>query len=199
VFARVKERGLIAARPVAAIDATGLDTTHASHYFQRRCPRGGTTTNKAWPKLSAVFETSTHLIVSAIITQGPSRDSREFEPAMRQAAEHLHFDRVLADAGYDGEHNHRLCREELGIRSTVIKLNRGRSRPGVLPKGKYRRQMATHFPCRVYGERAHAEGGFSRHKRHLGAALAARSQSAQYREILWRVTTHNVMILRPRS
>ncbi len=181
---------------MAAIDATGLDTTRASHYFQRRCPRGGTTTNKAWPKLTAVFETSTHLIVGALVTQGPSRDSREFEPAMRQAAEHLDFDRVLADAGYDGEHNHRLCREELGIRSTVIKLNRGRSGPGVLPKAKFRRQMATHFPCRVYGERAHAEGGFSRFKRNLGSALSAHRDDAQYREIFWRVTTHNLMILR---
>jgi hypothetical protein len=44
---------------------------------------------------------------------GPSQDSPQFTPAMKQAAELIDFDRVLADAGYDAEHNHVLCRETL--------------------------------------------------------------------------------------
>lgn len=36
----------------------------------------------------------------------------------------MHWDRVLADTTFDGEHNHGLCRERPGIRSTVIPVNR---------------------------------------------------------------------------
>jgi hypothetical protein len=39
-----------------------------------------------------------------------------FTPALRQAAAIIALDTVLADAGYDAEHNHRLCRDELGIK-----------------------------------------------------------------------------------
>jgi hypothetical protein len=42
---------------------------------------------------------------------------------MRQAATLINFDTALADAGYDAEHNHRLCREELGLRRSVIALS----------------------------------------------------------------------------
>jgi hypothetical protein len=34
---------------------------------------------------------------------------------MRQAATLMDLSTVLADAGYDAEDNHRLCRDELGI------------------------------------------------------------------------------------
>ncbi|MGI4798291.1 MAG: hypothetical protein ACRYG8_30455 [Janthinobacterium lividum] len=49
--------------------------------------------------------------------------ARRFVPAIRQAAELVSFDTALADAGYDAEHNHRLCPEELGMRQNVIALN----------------------------------------------------------------------------
>lgn len=47
-------------------------------------------------------------------------DSPLLIPAVRQAERILHFDRLLADAGYDSEKNHRFCREMMGIPSTVI-------------------------------------------------------------------------------
>ncbi len=51
---------------------------------------------------------------------GPTNDSPSFAPAMREASRHIHFDHVLADAAYDSEANHSLCRKELGIRFSVI-------------------------------------------------------------------------------
>src|SRR3712207_9565155 len=54
---------------------------------------------------------------------GPTQDSPDFAPAMRQAVALVALDAALADAGYDAEHNHRLCREELGLRRSVIALN----------------------------------------------------------------------------
>ena len=66
-----------------------------------------------------MLHTHSHLIVGAVTGIGPSQDSPDFIPAMRQAASIMAFGTVLADAGYDAEHNHRLCREELGISQIV--------------------------------------------------------------------------------
>lgn len=193
LFQRAHTRGLIDARPEGAIDATGLGTSHASAYYvtrvgYRRFRR------RRWPKLTFVCHTRTHLIAAAVVTPGPSQDSPQFPAALRQAAQHLHWDRLLADAGYDAEHNHRLSREELRIRSTVIPLNPRRS-GRKWPTGKYRRQMKRTFHRLIYAHRAQAESVVSRHKRRLGSVLKARNDAAQERECLLRVLTHNLMIL----
>ena len=100
---------------------------------------------------------------------------------------------ALGECGYDGEHNHRLCRDVLGIRSSIIKLN---PRNGLrkAPAGKYRAQLWRRFPRQLYGQRWLIESAFSRNKRLLGQALRARS--TQSRECLLRVLVHNLMILR---
>ena len=131
-FDRARRLGLIepSGDRTVAIDSTGLETRHASMHFQRRVglKKG---LHAAWPKLTAVFDTATHLIGGVVTSRGASqvstgdslrRDSPQFAEAMRQAAGNLHPRRVLADKGYDAQHNHALCREELGIRSTVIPI-----------------------------------------------------------------------------
>lgn len=104
------------------------------------------------------------------------------------------FDTALADAGYDAEHNHRLCRDELGLRQTVIPLN-PRNAGDRLPSGVYRRALWTDFPATLYHQRWHAESVFSQHKRRLGSALTARGEAAQQRELVLRVITHNLTLL----
>jgi hypothetical protein len=42
---------------------------------------------------------------------------------VRQAFRLVRIDAALGDAGYDDEHNHRLCREERGVRQTIIRFN----------------------------------------------------------------------------
>ena len=150
---------------------------------------------RAWPKLTAVVHVGSHLIVGAVTGRGPTQDSPEFTPAMRQAAGVLRFDTVLADAGYDAEHNHRLCREALDVRQTVINLN-PRNTGRRWPMTPYRREMRRRFPRALYHQRWHAESAFSRHKRRLGSALTARCTASQQRELVLRVLTHNLMLLR---
>jgi transposase len=130
-----------------------------------------------------------------VVSRGPSNDASFFPEAMRQAARVIHWDRLLADMAYDAESHHRLCREELGIRSTVIPLN-PRGNPSAWPQTQYRRQMKRRFPRRIYGHRWQAESAFSQDKRVLGSALRSRHPAAQYREGYLRVLTHNLMILR---
>ena len=197
VFEQARQAQLLGEKPTVAIDATGLESRHVSaHYVHRKGYRRFK--RKKWPKLTVVAHTATHLIAGVVVGQGPSPDSPQFPDAIRQAATHLHPDRVLGDKGYDGEHNHRLCREELGIRSTIIPINK-RNRGRKWPKTKYRRQMRRRFFKRKYGQRWQVESVFSRHKRRLGSALTTRSETTRRNEILFRVLTHNLMILRRTS
>src|SRR5215475_767272 len=190
--ARAREGGLIGAKPEAALDATGLESRHTSQYFFKRAGRKHSA--RLWTKLTVVCHTGSHLFTAATVSTAPSNDSPQLRPAMQQASLAVTWDRVLADAAFDSEDNHRLCREGLGVRSTVIPLNR-RNRGRKWPKTRYRRQMKKRFFKRVYGQRWQAESAFSRHKRLLGSALRARSDAARERECYLRVLTHDVMIL----
>lgn len=198
-IARARRVGLIRRCDdhTAAIDATGLETRHASTHFVQRTGYKRFL-RRSWPKLTAVFHAATHLILGVVTSRGPSQDSPQFPEAMRQAAANLKLTRVLADKAYDAEHNHALCRRELGIRSTAIALNRRRTGRR-WPQSLYRRMMKRNFPKRQYRQRAQAESGFSRHKRRLGSALTTRSEPRQFGELRMRVLAHNLMILAART
>ena len=189
---RAQGRGLIGDKPEAAIDATGLESRHTSRYFFKRA--GRKLSAQSWVKLTVTCHTASHFLTSATVTLGPSNDSPQFRPSLRQASLVVSWDRVLGDAAFDSEENHRLAREDLGVRSTVIPLNR-RNRGRKWPKTKYRRQMKRRFAKRKYGQRWQVESAFSRHKRLLGSALRGRSDAARERECYLRVLTHNLMIL----
>lgn len=164
--------GLVDPAPVATVDATGLETRHMSAYFGLRRAGSGRR-RRAWPKLTAVAHVASHLIVGAAPGVGPSQNSPDFIPAMRQAAALIAFDTALADAGYDAEHNHRLRRDELGLCQAVIALN-PRNAGDRSPAEVYRRALWENFPASHYHQRWQAESAFSQHKRRLGSALTAR-------------------------
>lgn len=185
---------MIDERPEAAIDSTGLEASvRSAHYARRRRDGNRRYRKRKHPKLTVVCDTRTHLVAAALATVGPGWDAGQFAPALLRAAWNLDVDRLLADAGYDAEANHRLAREGLGVRSTVTALNRRRTRKW--PEQKYRRQMARRFHRRKFGQRWQVESVFSRLKRRLGAALRGRSDAARARESDLKVWTHNLMIL----
>jgi hypothetical protein len=148
-----------------------------------------------------VPETQSPLFLVARVSRGPSQDSPQFRPAARAAVAHGPIDTTLGDGAFDAEHNHAFAREHLGIRATVIPLNR-RNSGRRWPKTRYRRQMVRRFRKkprgsrhrRVFGQRCQIESGFSRNKRLPGSALRARLWPNQRREILMRVLTHNLML-----
>jgi len=170
-----------------------------SRYFVLRA--GRRSRQRHWPKLTAVADTATHLYLSARATRGPSQDAPHLRPAAREAARNHPIATLLADAGYDSEDNHAYPREHLGVRSTVIALNRRGTRKW--PPTKYRRQMVRRFRRkppgsryqRAYGQRWQVESAFSRTKRLLGSALRATAWANQRKELLLRVIVHNLMLL----
>lgn len=153
---------------------------------------------RRYPKVTLVFHHGTHLIAALAVRYGPCNDAPDFVPAVTQAANHLPIHRLFGDGAYDAERHHRICRETLGVRSTVIPINpRGIRNPR--PKTRFRRQMYDRFPARIYGRRWHAESTISQHKRRLGSALQSRSEETRECECMMRIVTHDLMILRRSS
>lgn len=179
------------------VDSTGLAARYVSAYYTQRQGQRGPQPTRRHPKLTAVVDAASHLVLGAIATRGPSHDAPQFGPVVRQAAAQLAALGVpvgclLADAGYDAEPHHVLCREALAIPRVIINVNR---RGAGRPRARYRRALDARFPRRAYGQRWHVESAFSQHKRRLGDALTARHPLAQRHEVLLRVLTHNLLIL----
>lgn len=186
---------MLAAKSTCAIDATGFETRHCSRHFSEK--KGGDRFWSKWPKLTAAFDISSHAILAAHVCLGPCHDSSQFPPVIEQAVRVQNIRCVLADKGYDSEALHRLCRETLGIRRTVIPLRRRsrRTRKSRWAVTRYRHQMKKPTALRGYGQRWQAESGFSRHKRVFGSALRARKWVWQQGELLFRVATHNICLV----
>ena len=181
----------------AAIDATGLESGHISPYFLERrsngkIPNRNTRWTK-WPKLAIIADTQTHVILTALPTDGPSSDSKHFKETLERLPITFSIETLLADAGYDSEKNHVLAHELYGIK-TVIPPRIGNPSK-TLPKKHYRRQMALHFDRDSYRHRTQVETVMSMIKRNLGDTLSGRSEESRNSEMLLLTITHNLMIL----
>jgi hypothetical protein len=183
---------------LAAIDGTGLESRHVSRYFTKRQAdgkSGGDRTYAHFPKAVFVADCSSHMILAAVPGRGPATDLVQFGRAFSQAARRARIDVLLADADFDAEWLHRAVRSH-GVR-TIVPPTRGRpsDRP---PSGRWRRVMKQRFARlkRAYGQRWQVETVNSMIKRRLGSALRARVEANQFREIVLRAITHNVMIVR---
>jgi hypothetical protein len=185
--------GLLPKRSSVAIDATGLESRHVSRYFVLRL--GGRITFSTYPKITMVCDLASHFWLGFDVCMGPCVDSPQFAATVRQAVTNQEIDELLGDKGYDAEHNHRLCREELGVRSTIIAVRRNTNGTRQWPSTPYRREMKHRALRKRYGQRWQIESSISRHKRLLGAALRARSWPMQQWETMLRALTHNLMLL----
>lgn len=133
-------------------------------------------------------------MLAVVPERGPGPDGPHFRAALEQALARVPIETLAADAGYDGEHNHRLARERHGVRTLIPPLI---GRPTVKPpSGYWRRQMKSRLHLTRYGQRWQVETVHSMSKRLLGSALRARKYWTQCREIMLRAITLNVMILR---
>jgi hypothetical protein len=184
---------------LAALDGTGFETRHISAYFVKRRGKGQkhqfqTTQYTRYPYAGIVCDCASHFILAVVTGRGPGSDMKFLPSALRQTSGRAAVETLLADAGFDSERAHCLAREEYGLR-TLIPPTRGRP-TDKLPRGRWRRLMATRFDGDKYGQRWQVETVNSMIKRLLGSALRARTYSSQNREIMLRALTHNIMILR---
>ena len=138
-------------------------------------------------------DTQTHFILAASVSRGPSNDSPQFPLCLPPAAARLRLLRVLADAAFDNEEHHRVCREDLGIAECIIPVQpRNTTR---WPETPYRREMKRAFPKERYGQRWQVESSISRLKRQITSSLSSRTESNQAAEALLIVLTYDLMIV----
>lgn len=184
---------------LAAIDGTGFETRHISAYFvkrrERACKTGyQTTTYTRYPYAELVCDCRTHFVLAVLTGRGPASDIPFFPAALQQTVRRIPVRILLADAGFDSESAHEFARRQCGVRA-IIPATRGRPTRKPL-SGYWRNQMKRRFPRRRYAQRWQVETVNSMIKRLLDAALRARTYWSQSREIVLRVLTLNLMILR---
>jgi hypothetical protein len=185
--------------PLAAIDSTGLESRHTSRYFIHRRSREPslyqTMQYTRYPKLGLLVDCSNHAVLSYLTDQGPKPDIRDLEPTLANTTPRVRIEWLTGDAGYDSEGNHRICREEYGIRSLIPPTH---GRPTDKPaSGRYRRLMQTRFDKKRYGQRWQVETVVSMMKRRLGSSLSGRTYWSRRRDLMLMVLTHNIMIRLP--
>jgi transposase len=189
--------GLKRLLPLAAVDATGLQSGHISPYFYSI--REKTSKKLVWthftqyPKFAAIAGTATHMILSFLATRGPNRDSTHFKTILDSLSKDIKVRHILADAGYDKEDNHIYARKILGILTTIPPTCG--SPPKNLPRKYYRRLMRLNFDAAAYKQRWQIETVFSMLKRNLGYTVKARIQTNQNAEIFLLAITHNILII----
>jgi len=181
----------------SAADSTGLECSAASAYFVRRRQRVAQPWKRViyhrYPKLGVVCDTSCHFILAIGVGRGPRPDVDELESLVSEALRSVTLVRLLADAGYDSESNHRFARQRCGIRTTIPpKHGRPTSKPA---SGHYRRLMQTRFNLNAYHQRAQIETVMSMIKRRQGPHVRGRTYHSQCCELRLMALTHNVMIL----
>ena len=191
--------------PYAAVDSSGFDVRHASRYFvvrtaanKRGKEPGKRLSYKHYGKLMLIVCCATHAILAAVASAGPTPDIDQLDGVVAELPASVSIRHMVGDAGFDSSHNHRLLREECGIRSTIPpEHGRPPKDPDALPPDKYRRLMKTRFNTKAYRKRPQVETVFSMLKRNFGAALAGRSHWARCRDLYLRVLTHNIALAPP--
>jgi hypothetical protein len=192
--------------PHSATDSSGFDAHHASRYFiwrrdnrkedEKRLKKRAS--YKRYGKLMVIVSCMSHAILAAVASQGPTPDIDQLDQVVGELPGEIKLGHMALDAGFDSAHNHRLLREEHGIRSTIPpEHGRPSKNPNALPTDKYRRLMKHRFrkgSPKSYRTRPQVETVFSMLKRNLGSALRARSHHGRRRDLFLRVLTHNIAL-----
>src|ERR1700730_6371212 len=171
---------------VAAMDATGLETTTASAHFQ--CRRGGQ--RRKWVKISTIVLCGTLLPAGLVLDWGPNNDKCQAQALIAKASQAVLPAKLYADAGYDAEWIHDQARLEWGVES-VIKpaVHRADGKRN----GFWRSRMSKRYLKRKgYGSRWAVETFFSGLKRTMGSMLTSRKPNQLLAEAAFRVLAYTL-------
>jgi len=197
-----------------AIDSTYCQSHHVSRHYEKRCAKARRRlrndrknsrrrTVRRLPKLAVGVSCFSHLILSAWTGTGAGSDHPHFAPVLSGARRRVpgrSLRKAVLDAGYDSEANHRMARLEMGVRSIIPPLI---GRPsGKPPAEKWRRRMKRLLRTKRrrrkcgYTQRWQVETVISMIKRNLGDELSGKTAWSRKRDLLLKVLTHNIMIIR---
>ena len=189
--------------PLVAIDSTGMYCGHASRYSDQRRAKGSASTYKAraYQKWAAALWVGPQMVTAQLSKPGPCGDDPGLPPLAEASLASVPGAVVLADAGYDSERNHVVCREGPGVRALIPAKTR---RYVAGPRGRYRAEMVAALGCatlgvegeaaprKAYGQRRLVETLMSVVKRKWGEQLTARLPAMQEAQALLRGLVYNV-------
>ena len=170
---------------IVVVDSTGFEAGHCSRYYRWRTKRRQ---QRGWPKWIIAVWGSRQLICAQRAHGGPCGDFAELPPIAATAHRVLPFGRLLGDAGFDSETNHRFCHEVLGVESIIGQF----ARHGCAPRTPWRKRLARRFPRRLYRKRWLVETVISVVKRKFGDVVNAHSERRQYQQLLLLGVVYNV-------
>ena len=212
----------LAAKPLT-IDSTCYEPRHRSRHYDRVCRKMdlkpgqkyakrpgkyGPAVNasrskklRQMPKLALAIAAASHRILAARASAGNGSDAPDFDPLLFQSWRRAKVKKVVADAGYDSEKNHRIARLDMKVQSIIpAKIGRPSAKA---PLGRYRRLMKQRFARkadkRLYGQRSQSETVNSMMKRNLGEYLRSIRTDRRKQEMLLRALTHNLMLGREQT
>jgi hypothetical protein len=174
-------------KSAVAIDSTGLQPTGASAYYIGRTGRKC----RNFLKVSLSVVCGSLLPLGLVIDWGPSYDKTQAFPLLEKsftaAGEHLPA-QLLADAGYDADWVHAVCREGWGVESWIkAVVHRADGTIG----GYLRPKMtARALKKNGYGRRWHIESFISGLKRFCGSTLNCRTDLTLRNEAIFRILAY---------
>lgn len=190
-----------------AMDSTGLAMTNASVYFRMvkekdragkgskkragrpaaRTKRGSTRRTGRYVKVSVAVACALFMPCAMRVAFGPRADTTETPVLLEQTFRVLRPARLYADAGFDAESLHGICRDEHGTESWVPPVIK--SKDGTV-KTPHRARMLDLPAC--YGRRWQVESFFSALKRTTGGSLNCRLPASLLSEAAMRVLAYTV-------
>jgi len=201
------------------IDSTYCQSHHVSRHYEKRCGKARRRRNdgknrrknrrrrtvKRLPKLAVAVSCFSHLILSAWTGTGAGSDHVHFEKVLFDAWRRVpgkRLGKAVLDAGYDSEANHEIARRDMGIATIIPPLiGRPSHKP---PTEKWRRHMKWLLRTKRrrrkcgYTQRWQVETVISMIKRNLGDELRGKTAWSRKRDLLLKVLTHDIMIIRRR-
>lgn len=219
LFAGERLLKLSAAKPLT-IDSTCYEPRHRSRHYDRVCRRIGlaegakyakrpekstpeqvnrarSARTRSMPKLALAVSAGSHVVLAARTHTGTGSDAPDFAPLLYRSWRRVpSVKAVVADAGYDGEKNHRAARLDMGVRSVIPpKVGRPTTKP---PAARFRRLMHHRFARRadatLYGQRSQSETVNSMMKRNFGDELRSVRPDRREQEMLLRTLAHDLML-----
>ncbi|HEV8379776.1 MAG TPA: transposase [Tepidisphaeraceae bacterium] len=204
----------LCSRPLA-IDSSMFESHHVSRHYELRRSRMARMHKKpdksrrkrtvqSLPKLAVAVDSHSHLALSFWTGTGLGSDSPHFEKLLFDAWRRVPNQRftVVADAGYDAEHNHRLARNDMNLRSIIPATIGRKPASDDRIRTRWRRRMRAQLASKRsrrrcgYTQRWQAETANSMMKRNLGSALRGKTNASRMSDLRVKVLTHNLMILR---
>lgn len=169
-----------------AVDSTGFECTHPSHYFCQRIdskyPSDGFIT------LHAVIDQENGFIRTQSTRTRKTHDSKMFKPLVKKIKTDITVCR--ADRGYDSEENYKYLIEERGC--TPLILQKNMLKPLDKCTGEHRREMREKFDYGNYLKRNKIEGIFSTIKRRYGCSLTTKTLRNQHKELIIKILVYNL-------